>query len=158
MTNHPLGSLDEGNFSCFTQSSVLVWLDLNPLQPCLLEFKYTNCIKVQCLSGFSMSSLVSCYEFPGVFGEVRGRMDTPTSPVDCRQRVTLFGEPRWLRALALHPSPVLFADVEPADACQGRVGNCWLIAALSALAEFPAYFKNKIFITKKAGTKNAGKW
>lgn len=71
----------------------------------------------------------------------------------CRQRVTLFGDPRWLRALALHPSPVLFADVEPADACQGRVGNCWLIAALSALAEFPAYFKNKIFITKKAGTK-----
>lgn len=48
---------------------------------------------------------------------------------------------------------MLFADVEPADACQGRVGNCWLIAALSALAEFPAYFKNKIFITKKAGTK-----
>eukprot|EP00438_Fugacium_kawagutii_P021732 Skav236226 [mRNA] locus=scaffold132:191361:289207:+ [translate_table: standard] len=32
-------------------------------------------------------------------------------------RVSLFGEPRWLRALALHPSPVLFADVEPADAC-----------------------------------------
>lgn len=62
---------------------------------------------------------------------------------------SLFGEPRWLRARALHPSPVLFADVEPADACQGHVGNCWLIAALSALAEFPSFFKNKIFITKK---------
>lgn len=36
---------------------------------------------------------------------------------------------RWLRALSLHPHPVLFAEVEPSDACQGSVGNCWLLAA-----------------------------
>lgn len=36
---------------------------------------------------------------------------------------------RWLRALSLHPAPALFADVEPSDACQGTVGNCWLVAA-----------------------------
>ena len=61
-------------------------------------------------------------------------------------------ECRWLRALALHPRPVLFADVEPADACQGSVGNCWLVAAMSALAEFPSYMKNNLFVTKKAQT------
>ena len=74
----------------------------------------------------------------------------PAQPISRKRLPSLFGEPRWLRARALHPSPVLFADVEPADACQGHVGNCWLIAALSALAEFPSFFKNKIFITKKA--------
>ncbi|CAK9021927.1 unnamed protein product [Durusdinium trenchii] len=56
---------------------------------------------------------------------------------------------RWLRAVSLHPHPALFADVEPADACQGTVGNCWLVAALSALAEFPSYIKNNLFVTKK---------
>ena len=77
-----------------------------------------------------------------------GPLELPKLPVS--REIKTFGEPRWLRALALHPSPVLFADVEPADACQGRVGNCWLIAAMSALAEFPSYFKHKVFITKKA--------
>ena len=61
-----------------------------------------------------------------------------------------YKENRWLRALALHPSPSLFADLEPSDACQGIVGNCWLIAAMSALAEFPDYIKSNIFVTKKA--------
>eukprot|EP00437_Effrenium_voratum_P004130 CAMPEP_0181423132 /NCGR_PEP_ID=MMETSP1110-20121109/13972_1 /TAXON_ID=174948 /ORGANISM="Symbiodinium sp., Strain CCMP421" /LENGTH=1183 /DNA_ID=CAMNT_0023546251 /DNA_START=81 /DNA_END=3632 /DNA_ORIENTATION=- len=56
---------------------------------------------------------------------------------------------RWLRAMALHPAPALFADVEPADACQGTVGNCWLVAAMSALAEFPSYIQNNLFVTKK---------
>eukprot|EP00435_Cladocopium_sp_Y103_P044397 s2270_g12.t1 len=56
---------------------------------------------------------------------------------------------RWLRARALHSHPALFADVEPADACQGTVGNCWLVAAMAALAEFPSYIKNNIFVTKK---------
>eukprot|EP00913_Durusdinium_trenchii_P003633 g3361.t1 len=75
--------------------------------------------------------------------------DFPHNETSIGKKVTSFGEPRWLRALALHPNPVLFADVEPADACQGRVGNCWLIAALSALAEYPSYFKKQVFITKK---------
>lgn len=56
---------------------------------------------------------------------------------------------RWLRGYALHSHPSLFADLEPADACQGIVGNCWLIAALSALAEFPSYMKNNLFVNKK---------
>jgi len=57
---------------------------------------------------------------------------------------------RWLRAMALHENPVLFADVEPADALQGSLGNCWLIAAMAAIAEFPSYMKNNIFQNKKA--------
>jgi len=59
------------------------------------------------------------------------------------------GRLRWLRGMALHENPVLFADVEPADALQGSVGNCWLIAAMSAIAEFPSYLKNNIFLNKK---------
>ncbi|CAK9090717.1 unnamed protein product [Durusdinium trenchii] len=59
------------------------------------------------------------------------------------------GSAAWHRALALHPAPVLFADVAPSDVCQGRVGNCWLVAAISAVAEFPKYLKGSVFITKK---------
>jgi hypothetical protein len=57
---------------------------------------------------------------------------------------------RWLRAMALHENPVLFTEVEPADALQGSLGNCWLIAAMAAIAEFPSYMKNNIFQNKKA--------
>ena len=28
-------------------------------------------------------------------------------------------------------------------------GNCWLVAAISAVAEFPKYLKGSVFITKK---------
>lgn len=57
---------------------------------------------------------------------------------------------RWLRARALHQYPVLFADAEPCDVLQGSVGNCWLVAAMSAVAEFPSYLRNNIFLNKKA--------
>ncbi|CAK9090384.1 unnamed protein product [Durusdinium trenchii] len=63
--------------------------------------------------------------------------------------LTHMGSAAWHRALALHPAPVLFADVAPSDVCQGRVGNCWLVAAISAVAEFPKYLKGSVFITKK---------
>ena len=45
--------------------------------------------------------------------------------------------------------PVLFGDITPADALQGAVGNCWMIAALAQLAEFPGYIKEHIFVTKE---------
>jgi len=34
------------------------------------------------------------------------------------------------------PDLKLFGDVDPADLVQGGVGNCWLISAIAALAEF----------------------
>ena len=61
-----------------------------------------------------------------------------------------YEENRWLRALSLHARPTLFADVEPSDACQGIVDNCWLMSAMCAVAEFPSYIKNNLFVTKKA--------
>ena len=42
----------------------------------------------------------------------------------------------WVRAKDLAEPPALFSSVEPADACQGALGDCWLIAALAgALAK-----------------------
>ncbi|CAK9007883.1 unnamed protein product [Durusdinium trenchii] len=59
-------------------------------------------------------------------------------------------ECEWVRALALSSSPVLFNKAEPTDACQGQLGDTWLIAAIAAVAEYPNYLKEKIFITKEA--------
>lgn len=55
----------------------------------------------------------------------------------------------WVRAQDLTDAPALFSAVEPADACQGALGDCWLIAALAGVAEFPNYIRNHLFETKE---------
>jgi hypothetical protein len=44
----------------------------------------------------------------------------------------------WVRAAALQGpdvKPKLFDKIEPVDVCQGSLGDCWLLAAISAVAE-----------------------
>ena len=51
----------------------------------------------------------------------------------------------WVRAPKLFPegvTPVLFDDVNPAGILQGILGDCWLLSAIAALAEFPALLKS----------------
>jgi len=46
---------------------------------------------------------------------------------------------QWIRASKLSDKGVvLFDKIEPNDVAQGMIGNCWLMASISALAEFPA--------------------
>lgn len=46
---------------------------------------------------------------------------------------------QWIRASKLSDKGVvLFDKIEPNDVAQGKIGNCWLMASISALAEFPA--------------------
>lgn len=59
----------------------------------------------------------------------------------------------WVRAHDLHKvkgkRPQLFeGDIEPADLCQGAVGDCWLVAAFACASEFPHAIRN-LFITKE---------
>ena len=61
-------------------------------------------------------------------------------------------EVSWIRGTRLQPSDsymTLFHYVEPNDIMQGALGDCWLLAALSSIAEFPKYFQDKIFKTNK---------
>ena len=51
---------------------------------------------------------------------------------------------QWARAerICSHGGqPLLFNKIEPNDVCQGAVGDCWLMAAISAVAEFPCFIE-----------------
>ena len=39
-------------------------------------------------------------------------------------------------------------SIEPADLCQGAVGNCWLVAALASAADHPGAIR-KAFVTRE---------
>lgn len=59
----------------------------------------------------------------------------------------------WVRAHELvqfkGKTPQLFeGSIEPADLCQGAVGDCWLVAAIACAAEFPDAIRN-LFVTKE---------
>eukprot|EP00435_Cladocopium_sp_Y103_P043076 s1208_g12.t1 len=43
----------------------------------------------------------------------------------------------------------LFGDVDPRDARQGGIGDCWLMSAISGMAEFPNFLRDQIFQTKE---------
>lgn len=66
-----------------------------------------------------------------------------------------FAKTRWVRLPAfldangmlseneLYGAPrIEWSDIEPSDLAQGWLGNCWLIASIAALAEFPSAIKN----------------
>jgi len=65
----------------------------------------------------------------------------------------------WPRARTItrgniHPTMVkpmvLFeGTIEPADVCQGQVGNCWLIAAVACLSNYPGAIM-RVFLTREA--------
>jgi len=38
---------------------------------------------------------------------------------------------------------VIFNDDEPFDLSQGGLGDCWLIASIAALGDYPAYIKEE---------------
>lgn len=59
----------------------------------------------------------------------------------------------WLRPHELKQfdgkRPQLFeGEIEPADLCQGAVGNCWLVAAFACASEFPDMIRH-MFLTKE---------
>jgi len=60
------------------------------------------------------------------------------------------GEPVcWMRAPEVVPGAIsLFEGIEPTDVCQGGLGDCWLLAAISALAEFPGAIES-LFVTNR---------
>ncbi|CAK9008277.1 unnamed protein product [Durusdinium trenchii] len=54
-----------------------------------------------------------------------------------------------IRDPVLSRATVLFEEIEPSDVCQGGLGNCWLIAAIAGIAEFPGFIKDHLFKTKE---------
>lgn len=61
--------------------------------------------------------------------------------IDCKT-----GEIEWVRAARLgYGQPALFNRDEPHNILSGALGDCWLTAAIAAVAEFPSYIETHIF-------------
>jgi len=60
-------------------------------------------------------------------------------------------EAEWISARdpILCDSPVLFDGVAPSDVLQGGIGDCWLVAAIACVCEFPGYVQKHLFQTKE---------
>ena len=56
----------------------------------------------------------------------------------------------WCPISYVHPNKPLFPKdgIDPADLMQGSLGDCWLISAISTLAEYPEAVK-KLFVTQE---------
>lgn len=69
-------------------------------------------------------------------------------------KVSCYCEPNgykayWARLAEYTATPVLFDDAEPGDILQGMLGDCWLLAAIACVAEFPNFFKDHLFVTQE---------
>ncbi|CAD7948367.1 unnamed protein product [Amoebophrya sp. A25] len=65
---------------------------------------------------------------------------------------TVPGDVEWYRARDIHDTdfPVkLFDNVEPNDCIQGGLGDCWLLAALAVVAEYPDFIPTYTFHEKE---------
>ncbi len=65
-----------------------------------------------------------------------------------RTRKGVQGEVRWYRAREIHDSdyPVnLFDNISSSDIVQGGLGDCWLLAALAVVAEYPSFIPTYTF-------------
>tara|TARA_Y100000389_G_scaffold171916_2_gene179912 strand:+ start:1590 stop:3269 length:1680 start_codon:yes stop_codon:yes gene_type:complete len=101
---------------------------------------------------------ISLYECDPIFekdeeeNEIESFCDKEFDAVPSSIDIPEFNNASWIRAPKLHEKNSvmkLFNMIEPNDIIQGSVGSCWLLCALSALAEFPAFFERKVFITKE---------
>mmetsp|Transcript_26800 Transcript_26800/g.67528 ORF Transcript_26800/g.67528 Transcript_26800/m.67528 type:complete len:711 (-) Transcript_26800:480-2612(-) len=95
---------------------------------------------------------VRCYDyeqFHSTNEPEEGKWTDPEFPPDDSSLASdKWGENvKWVRACNLHrcEKMSLFDAVEPMDAKQGSVGDCWLIAAFAGMAEFPGYIESEIF-------------
>eukprot|EP00930_Biecheleria_cincta_P057310 TRINITY_DN43278_c0_g1_i1.p1 TRINITY_DN43278_c0_g1~~TRINITY_DN43278_c0_g1_i1.p1 ORF type:complete len:623 (+),score=111.70 TRINITY_DN43278_c0_g1_i1:73-1941(+) len=49
---------------------------------------------------------------------------------------------QWKRVSDLHKSATLFATIQADNISQGEIGDCWLLAAMAVLADFPGHIMN----------------
>ena len=68
--------------------------------------------------------------------------------IGCAENSTLRTIPSWAPIQELFPERPLLGKIDPNDLRQGDVGDCWLLAAIQTLAEYPDSIKN-VFKTQE---------
>ena len=53
-----------------------------------------------------------------------------------------------LGGLLLHPPFATRLTVAAGGRLQGALGDCWLLAAIAAVAEFPQFISDELYVTK----------
>ena len=87
-------------------------------------------------------------EFPpedrSILGEIGGDVPNDLEWVRAPDLLRMDGE------VARHGGvPKLFDGIDPCDIMQGELGDCWLMSAIAALAEFPKWIAEEVFVTRE---------
>ena len=82
-------------------------------------------------------------DYPPMFGSLYDQANDYQ-----RAKPEKFMKLEWKRASEIFSEPVIFNDINPDDISQGCLGDCYFLAVLSALAEFPERIK-ALFVTQE---------
>lgn len=112
------------------------------LLPCvgILWFRCINCL---------WGSFCCCFRWPYEDTAFIGATALGDHPKQSGREME--ADTDWVRAKDLKgisgKRPQLFeGEIEPSDLCQGAVGDCWLVAAIACMAEFPDAIR-RLFVT-----------
>lgn len=78
--------------------------------------------------------------------------------IGCAENSTLRTIPSWAPIQELFPERPLLGKIDPNDLRQGDVGDCWLLAAIQTLAEYPDSIKNVFWAENPASLSQFKAW
>ena len=133
-----------GYWNCACAPFVLVWKSL-----AIFCFPCLHVLLWRCLQ--PLQRLLPCFTFPFEDAEFFGAAalgDHDDESGEAMQQQTDWVRCEELASFAGKQPQLFEGKIEPADLCQGAVGDCWLVAAFACAAEFEDCIRAQ-FVTKE---------